>query len=174
VLALHTGLRRGELLGLRWSCVDFERRLLRVTVALQRIDGRLVLCELKTARSRRTVMMTEGVYEALQRHKERQAAIGIQHPEGLVFTSYRGNPVNPMSLHRSFKGSLKAAGLPDMHIHDLRHAAATLLLGEGVNIKIVSEMLGHANIGITGNLYQHASENMMREAARSMEAALGK
>jgi integrase len=142
-------------LGLRWSCVDFEQRLLRVTAALQRIDGRLVLCELKTARSRRTVMMTERVYEALKRHRERQAAIGIQHPEG-----------------RSFKRSLKTAGLPDMRIHDLCHTAATLLLGEGFNIKIVSEMLGHANIGITGNLYQHVNENMMRLAAKAMETAL--
>ena len=80
---------------------------------------------------------------------------------------------HPMTLHRSFKRSFKAAGLPDMRIHDLRHTAATLLLGEGVNIKIVSKMLGHANVGITGNLYQHASENMMRRAAKAMETALG-
>jgi integrase len=166
-------LRRGELLGLRWSCLDFERRLLRVTAALQRIDGKLTLCELKTAKSRRTVMMTEGVHAALRRQQARQAALRIRHPEGLVFTSHRGTPVNPMTLHRSFKRSLRVAGLPvSLRIHDLRHASATLLLGEGVNIKIVSEMLGHANIGITGNLYQHVNENMMRLAAKAMETAL--
>jgi integrase len=99
---------------------------------------------------------------------------GVQTSD-LVFTSDRGLPINPQTLHRDFKKALRAAGLPlSLRIHDLRHAAATLLLGEGVNIKIVSEMLGHANISITGNLYQHVNENMMRLAARGMEAALGK
>jgi integrase len=157
VLALHSGMRCGELFGLRWGRVDFERRLLRVTAALQRIDGKLVLGELKTPKSRRTLGLNELVLEALQRHRERQVAVNYRalgNAPDLVFTNERGL-VNPTTLHHHFKRALKAAGLPDMHLRDLRHADATLMLDQGVPLKIVSDWLGHSGIGITANLYQH-------------------
>jgi integrase len=138
VLALMTGLRRGELLGLRWSDVDLEGRRLVVRRSLQVNDeGRWVLGAPKTKHSRRPVLLTGTAVKALREHRDRQdiereKAGELWHERDLVFTNTVGNPLGEKELlHRSFYPLLERAQLPKVRFHDLRHSTATLLLGEG-------------------------------------------
>lgn len=178
VLAVTTGLRQGELLGLKWEDVDLENGLVRVRHTLTRHTGRLRLGEPKTKRSRRTVRLTESAVEVLKEHYARQmeqmARLGdLYEDQGLVFTSEKGTLMNPTNLReRSFAPLLKKAGLPAIRFHDLRHTCATLLLSRNVNPKIVSEMLGHASIAITLDTYSHVLPNMQDSAAKALEDAL--
>jgi integrase len=178
VLAITTGLRQGELLGLKWEDVDLENGLIRVRRTLTRNRGRLLLDEPKTKRSRRTVRLTEAAVESLKRHlaqqMEQMERLGnLYEDEGLVFATQRGTLVNPTNLRkRSFSPLLKKAGLPTIRFHDLRHTCATLLLSRNVNPKIVSEMLGHSSIAITLDTYSHVLPNMQDSAARALEDAL--
>jgi integrase len=167
VLAITTGLRQGELLGLRWQDVDLERRRLQL------------VRQLKTRQSRRAVLLPELAATALVDHRVRQAAEreqqGVYWEEhGLVFTNSVGKPFNPNNLRqRSFFPLLDRAGLPPIRFHDLRHSCATLLLGEGVHPKIVSDLLGHSQIGITLDLYSHVTATMHAVAAEAMGRLLG-
>jgi integrase len=176
VLALTTGLREGELLGLKWRDVRFEERALEIRGSLQRVSAGLVVMEPKTKQSRRRVGLTDAALVALRRHRVRQAEerlkMGAVWPESdLVFTDEVGGPIDATKLLRnSFAPLLRAAGLPAMRFHDLRHTAATLLLGRGIHPKIVSEMLGHTQIGITLDLYSHVTPTMQREATAAMDA----
>ena len=178
VLALTTGMRQGELLGLRWRDVDFEEGTLQVRGSLQRIGGKLTVTATKTQHSQRRVSLTPSAVSALRRHrivqKEERLRLGAAwQGEELVFTNEIGRPIGSASLLRlSFLPVLKRAGLPQMRFHDLRHSAATLLLGRGVHPKIVSEMLGHSKIGTTLDLYSHVTPTMQREATVAMEAIL--
>ena len=139
VLAITTGLRRGELLGLRWEDVDLERGRLRVGRALVREGGRHILGETKTRRGRRQINLTPGTVSALKAHRKKQLEgkmrlAGLHKDQGLIFASEVGTPVNPENLvKRSFKPLLKEASLPEIRFHDLRHTCATLLLGRGVH-----------------------------------------
>jgi integrase len=178
MLAVTTGLRQGELLGLKWEDVDFQDGVVRVRRTLTRHKGRLLLGEPKTKRSRRTVRLTEAAAKALKDHLTRQIEqmerLGdLYEDHGLVFATERGTLVNPTNLRkRSFKPLLKKAGLPTIRFHDLRHTCATLLLSRNVNPKIVSEMLGHATIAITLDTYSHVLPNMQEGAARALEDTL--
>jgi integrase len=155
VLAVTTGLRQGELLGLKWEDVYLEDAVFRVRRTLTRHKGRLLFSEPKTKRSRRTVQLTDTAVEALRAHLTRQMEemrrLGdLYRDQALVFATEKGTPVNPSNLReRSFAPLLKRAGLSPIRFHDLRHTCATLLLSRNVNPKIVSEMLGHATIAIT-------------------------
>jgi integrase len=156
VLALHTGLRQGELLALNWEDLDLEAGTLQVRRTLTRRGGKHFLSEPKTKKSRRTVRLTAGAIAALQDHLKRQIEemdrLGsLYKPSDLVFANEIGGIVNPSNLrNRSFARLLMRAGLSaETRFHDLRHTCATLLLSRNVNPKIVSEMLGHANIAIT-------------------------
>ena len=148
VLAVTTGLRQGELLGLKWEDVDLENSLIRVRRTLIRNRGRLLLGEPKTKRSRRTVRLTEAAVQALKEHLARQIEqmerLGdLYEDQGLIFATQRGTLVNPTNLRkRSFAPLLEKAGLLPIRFHDLRHTCATLLLSRNVNPKIGSEMLG--------------------------------
>jgi integrase len=180
VLALMTGLRRGELLGLRWSDVDLDGRRLVVRRSLQVNDeGRWVLGAPKTKRSRRPVLLTGTAVQALRGHRDRQDAERekageLWHERELVFTNTVGNPLGEKELlHRSFYPLLERAKLPKVRFHDLRHSTATLLLGEGVHPKIVSELLGHSQIGITLDTYSHVTLSMQQEAADVLERLIG-
>jgi integrase len=178
VLAVTTGLRQGELLGLKWEDVDLEAGKLRVQRTLAIAKGGPKLMAPKTKSSRRTVRLTQSATNALRSHLKRQLgkidrAGSLWRENGLIFASETGDPLDRryVTTHR-FKPLLKRAGLPQIRFHDLRHTCATLLLGRNVNPKIVSEMLGHASIAITLDTYSHVLPNMQSEAAKAMEDAL--
>ena len=179
VLALTLGLRRGEILGLPWSDVDFERRALRINQALQRVGGKLQVTEVKTERSRRVVAIPESVIRALKARRAQQAQerllAGLQWKDSdLVFTNPTGGPVEPITLHRDFKRLLQTAELPtETRFHDLRHTAASLLLAEGVHLRVIMELLGHSSISLTANTYAHVMPAAMRDVADRMESILG-
>jgi integrase len=183
VLALTTGMRQGELLALRWRDLDLDRGTLQVTATLQRTYGKEATCTLaapKTKQSRRQITLTRAARDALNAHRARQAqerlALGPAWDGTLelVFTDPTGRPLNQIQLTRAaFYPLLQRAGLPHIRFHDLRHTAATLLLGRGINPKIVSEMLGHATISITLDIYSHVLPDMQAQAAAEMDAALG-
>jgi integrase len=178
VLAVHTGMRQGELLGLKWRDVDLENATLSVRRTLTKSRGRLLVGEPKTNNSRRTIRLTEPAVRALREHLDRQME-GMQRlgdlyqDEGLVFASEVGTLINPSNLRkRSFARLLKRAGLPKIRFHDLRHTCATLLFGRGIHPKNVQELLGHTNIAITLNIYSHVIPGMGDQTARAMEDAL--
>jgi integrase len=178
VLAINTGLRRGELLGVRWSDVDLDRGTLRVAQQLQRIRHRLVFLEPKSKKSHRTLTLPASVVSALRAHRARQLEERLRagkdwQDSGLVFTSHCGTPFDPRNLTRDFLPILKTAELPRIRFHDLRHTAATLLLMKGVQPLTVSEMLGHSSIVISLTLYGHVLPSMKREAADVMQSLLG-
>jgi integrase len=179
VLAISTGLRRGELLGLRWDDVDLERRMLRVGRALVREGGRHTLGETKTRRGRRQINLTPRTVNALRTHRKKQLEEKMRHAGlykdcGLIFASGVGTSMNPENLvKRSFKPLLERASLPEIRFHDLRHNCATLLLGRGVHPKFVQEHLGHATIAMTLDTYSHYLPSMGDQAAGAMESALG-
>ncbi len=179
VLAIHTGLRQGELLALKWEDLDLEAGTLRVRRTLTYAGGKHSLAEPKTKKSRRTVRLTTGAVAALRDHLERQMGemerLGSLYKRGgFVFANKTGGTINPSNLrNRSFARLLKCAGLPQTtRFHDLRHTCATLLLSRNVNPKIVSEMLGHANIAITLDTYSHVLPDMQEKAAKALEEAL--
>jgi integrase len=178
VSAVTTGLRQGELLGLKWEDVDLEAGTLQVRRTLATAKGGPQLTAPKTKGSRRTVRLTQSAVDALRSHLERQLgeidkAGSLWRENGLIFASETGDPLDRryVTTHR-FKPLLKRAGLPQIRFHDLRHTCATLLLGANVNPKIVSEMLGHASIAITLDTYSHVLPNMQSEAAKALEDAL--
>lgn len=179
ILAVTTGMRRGEILGLHWRDVDLEHGSAYVRTSLQWVKGGPVFAEPKTAKSRRQVVLTRVAVEALRAHRlaqteERLRRGAVWQDQDLVFANEIGGPVEPHNfIRRTVKRTLKAAGLPSIRFHDLRHTAATLLLGQGVHPKLVSEMLGHADIGTTLNLYSHVTPAMHGQAAAAMDAILG-
>jgi integrase len=179
VLAISTGLRRGELLGLRWKDVDLERGTLRVGRALVREGGRYTLGETKTRRGRRQINLTPRTVNALRVHRKKQLEEKMRRADlykdhGLIFASGVGTLVHPENMvKRSFKPLLERSGLPKIRFHDLRHTCATLLLGRGVHPKLVQELLGHATIAMTLDTYSHYLPSMGDQAAGAMGDALG-
>ncbi len=179
VLAVTTGMRQGELLGLRWKDVDLDGGKLGVSQALQRQNGQgLVFVEPKTARSRRTIMLSRRAVDALRHHRTRQLEqrllIGPDwRDQGLVFVNATGGPVDPSWQRAVFYAALSDAGLPAIRFHDCRHTAATLLLTQGVHPKVVSEMLGHTTITLTLDTYSHLVPAMHEQAAAMMDTLLG-
>jgi integrase len=178
ILAVHTGLRQGELLGLKWGDVDLEAGTLQVRRALTTAKDGPVLRAPKTKSSRRTVKLSPTALEALRSHLERQLreidqAGDLWSENGLIFASASGEPLKRHYITtQRFKPLLKRVGLPQVRFHDLRHTCATLLLTKNVNPKVVSEMLGHASIAITLDTYSHVLPNMQNEAAKAMEDVL--
>jgi integrase len=179
VLAVSTGMRQGELLGLGWEDVDLEARTVRVRRTLTLAKGGPRLTEPKTKGSRRCIRLTSGAVDALERHREPQEAEGAAAGDtwnawDLVFCTRRGTPLRRDNLHdKHWKPLLRRAGLPDIRFHDLRHTCATLLLTKGVHPKIVSEMLGHStSVSITLDIYSHVIPGLGEVAASAMEDAL--
>jgi integrase len=178
-VALNLGLRRGELLGLRWSDIDLENSSLRVLQAVQRVGGKLAAAETKTVSSRRTLTLPLSVVATLRSHRARQLqerliAGSAWQESGLVFTSRVGTPYEPRNLQRDFERILKHSQVPKVRFHDLRHSAASLLLSQGVPLRLIQEILGHSSIAMTADLYAHIAPSLMREAAEKMESILGR
>ncbi|MDA1061657.1 MAG: site-specific integrase [Chloroflexi bacterium] len=176
VVALTSGMRLGELQALKWGAVDLERRRLHVVATYQGTqDGEPVFAEPKTEKSRRSVHLSEMAVGALQRNRARQAetrlrAGGAWQDYDLVFATALGRPLDGNNLRtRSFARLLDRAGLPPMRFHTLRHAAATLLMSEGVPVKAISEMLGHSDISTTLRIYAHVLPTAHEQAASAMD-----
>jgi integrase len=164
-------MRQGELLALRWADLDLPGRRLAVRGSLHRDPGGgWTIREPKTERSRRQVVLPPMAVKALQGHRlrqntERLHAGPLWEENDLVFPNHVGRPLSSQNLvQRHFHPLLERLSLPKIRFHDLRHTAATLLLAEGVHPKIVSEMLGHTEIGITLNLYSHVTPAMHESA----------
>ncbi len=178
VLAIHTGMRRGELLGLKWDDVDLDGSTVRVRRTLTRKGTGYTLGEPKTKKSRRTIRLTKRAVEALRSHRRRQLeeklASGHYEDSGLVFAGIGGGLINPSNLrNRSFAPLLQRADLPRITFHDLRHTCASLLFQKNVHPKFVQELLGHTSVAITLDTYSHMLPGMGGEAADAIGEALG-
>lgn len=177
-LALLTGMRRGEMLGLRWDDVDLERGTLAVRRTLSRGNGGTwELGEPKTAMGKRSIALPPSCVSALRKHRAAQNAerlrIGpLWQDHGFVFVNHTGGPLHVNSLDTRYRGLIKASGVPVIRFHDLRHTCATLLLAAGVHPKVVQERLGHANIRMTLDRYSHVIPGMQRHAADALDAAI--
>jgi integrase len=177
LVALTTGMRQGELLGLAWKDVDFQRGTITVRQSLATVDGTLILHEPKTRSGRRTIPLSPACIAALRDHQSRQAfhrkAIGAAWRDlDAVFPNEHGGWVDQSNLHRNFLRIVGRAAVPRIRFHDLRHTHATLLLKEGVNVKVVSERLGHASISITLDTYAHVLPSMQQTAADAIDGAI--
>ena len=173
--AVGTGLRQGELLGLRWSDVDLDAGILTVRHALDRRTGELV--RPKTERSRRTIHLPLPVTTALNRLRRDQEALRAHarrwDARGFVFTNRTGGPLASRNVTQDLQAILAAAGLPRQRFHDLRHIFATLQLEAGAELLEVSRALGHADIGTTANIYAHWTDAMAARTAERMSGILG-
>jgi len=174
VLALYTGMRPGELLGLKWDDVNSDEGSVRLNRALA---GQNITAP-KTKRSRRRIDLGAASIAALKAHRKRQLEermqkSGLWREHGLVFPSTVGTPLNHRNVVRAFKNLLRRAGLPQItRLYDLRHTCATLLLGSNVHPKYVQELLGHASIALTLDTYSHVLKGMDGGIADAMEEAL--
>ncbi len=160
-IELSTGLRRGELLGLKWEDIDMQQGIIRVRRQVSRIDGKIVEAPLKTKNSYRAVTISPQAVEVLKTQKEKTN-------DEYVFPSPNGGPISPDSVNNMLHRVLDRAGIPKVCFHDLRHTFATLALQNGVDIKTVSGMLGHFSAGFTLDTYAHVTTAAQKEAAQTM------
>jgi integrase len=179
VVALTTGMRQGEILGLRWRSVDLEAGTMRVDYALQRVGKVYQLVEPKTKKSRRLIHLTALAVNALKAHKDTQqeaaqqpGAIRNLEWHDLVFRTATGKPLNGTWVNHRFQASARAAGLPPIRFHNLRHSCAALLIALKVDVVVVSKLLGHSTVTQTLNTYSHAFAKAERDAANAMDTAL--
>jgi integrase len=168
-LTAATGMRRGEILGLRWDDVYFDTGRLEITQALISVDYELVFTRLKTRTSRRNVTLDADTLAQLadwRRHQANQMdAAGVTNEHGLVFTRANGKPLHPHTVSQAFERAQRPLPVSPIRFHDLRHTHASLLLRDRVPIKVVSERLGHANPAFTLTTYQHVIPGMQEDAA---------
>lgn len=193
VLAVMCGLRIGEITGLTWDCIDFDARTLKIKAAMQRVartptqdrpaSTELNWVEPKTECSKRTIALAQTVLQSLHAHRARQAELILLFPSerwedrNLVFCTVPhptqghpgGRPLDSGNLTKAFRRVLEAAGLPRIGFHDLRHTCASLLLSQGVHLKVVQELLGHADFNLTAQTYSHVIQELKRAAADSMD-----
>jgi integrase len=170
-LAIHTGMRLGEILALRWEDVDLDTGSLRVRRSFSQTGTKITVKTPKNGRGR-VVAVGQEVLEILRRHKGEQAARRLRLAEvwedhGLIYPNEDGTPRKPDTFSKTFREFIVRSGLPKITFHGLRHTHATLLMGANVHPEIVSERLGHSNIGITLNTYSHVTPGMDREAAET-------
>jgi integrase len=177
-LAITTGMRVGELLGLQWGDVDLDAGHLTIQRALQQQNSAgLVFVTPKTTKSRRRILLSQRAIDALRTHRDRQTFQRKQlGPEwrdiDLVFAGPFGRPIDPSWSRQMFYAALDGVGIPRVRFHDLRHTAATLALLQGVHPKVVSDMLGHGSVGLTLDTYSHLLPAMHQQAAAAMDAIL--
>ncbi|MED0678736.1 site-specific integrase [Aneurinibacillus thermoaerophilus] len=178
LLAIYTGMRRGEIFGLRWKDIDFENGKISINQTLSWVSGKgLIFQEAKTKRSHRSISISDFVIQELKNHKLQQRKEKLQMGEAykdqdLVAASAYGNPMNPRGVTEYFRKLTIEAALPPIRFHDLRHTHATIMLRLGEHPKIVSERLGHSNIQMTLNLYSHVTPDMQKDASTRFEQAM--
>jgi len=172
---LYTGLRRGELLALRWRNLDLAKATLTVVETAYKLgNGDYIIKEPKTAQSRRSVILSPALVELFKAYWIDQELLRIQlgvslNADDFVFIRPDGSPINPNAVTLAFRRIIQKAGLRNLRIHDLRHTHATLMLKAGVHPKVVSERLGHASIGITLDIYSHVLPGIQEEAAEKFD-----
>jgi integrase len=179
-LALGLGARQGELLGLTWADIDLADRTVSIRHTLQRYDGEWHLDPPKTERSRRTIALPASLVEMLRAHRSRQLEERLRAGAAwqgsawgdLVFANEIGEPLSGSQLTRDFQAVLAALCLPRQRFHDLRHAAATFMLSEGVSLRTTMELLGHSTIAVTANTYSHVLPELQRDATERVSALL--
>lgn len=173
-LDANTGMRRGEVLGVRWTDIDLDKGALSVRQTLLCVDYELEFGTPKTARGRRQIALDKGTVTILKAWKKRQleeriAIGGGYHDEhGLVFTKVDGSPLHPDLFSQTFDRLVSKSGLPRIRLHDLRHTHATMALQANVPVKVVSERLGHASVAITLDVYSHVLPGMQEDAAEKV------
>jgi len=177
VVAITTGLRQGEVLGLRWSDFNFDQGQVTVNRAAQRVDGVLTTVEPKTERSRRILTLPSLAISQLQlelkRQKQAHATDGMPwNPDGLVFHSRTGTPLDGRNVTRVLHSVLDEFGLPSIRFHDLRHTCASLLLAQKTHMRVIMEQLGHSQISLTMNTYSHVINEALKEVAVTLENVL--
>ena len=178
LVALYTGLRRSEVLALKWDNVDLDNSRLFVVAGLHFITGQgLVLLPTKNTRSRRPVTFTQEVVDVLRAIRGAQLVsqldLGpVMQDTGLVFTKSDGMPMDPAKVTKAFKAVTKKAGLSGVRLHDLRHTHASLMLLAGVHPKIVGKRLGHASINITLDTYSHVLPGLQEDAAEKFSQVI--
>jgi integrase len=172
VVAATTGMRRGEVLGMRWRDLEFETRQLAIRQTLVSVNYELSFAEPKTARGRRTIALDAATIQLLARHRDNQVAeqliVGRRLEHDLVFTKIDGQPIHPDYFSQLFDRTVARIGLPKIRLHDLRHTYATLSLAAGVPAKVISTRLGHSTVAFTQDVYIHAMPDLETDAAEHM------
>jgi len=177
--ALVSGCRPAEYLGLKWQDIDFSSGLVTIQRNLvRRRNGEYYFSDPKSARSRRTLVLGLPILKKLSEVRQRQNENRMLNRDvwirlDLVFTNEIGSPLSFDSIRRHYKAVLERAGLPrDVKLYGLRHSCASLLMSQGINQKIVSERLGHSDIGITLGIYSHVSRGLQEQVTKCLEDAL--
>jgi integrase len=169
LLVAHYGLRRGEVIGLRWSDIDFSGRVIHVRQQVFRANGEVQQGPVKTRAGQRDLPLLGGIAEELAEYRLRRTKTA---DDGLVFTSSTGNPIEPYNFTRAFQLLCASNGIRKIKLHHVRHTAATILKDLGVPARDAQLILGHSNIAITQQIYQHDTMDTRRDALSLMEKAL--
>lgn len=168
-LAISTGMRQGEILGLAREDIDLEKRIINVRHQVSEITGQgVIITEPKSEKSKRPITLPSIAVDALRNHFEL-----MDEKAGLIFTTSRKKPISPSNVGRHFRSVSDQLGLKKIRFHDLRHTHATLLLTDGTHPKIVQERLGHSQISLTLDTYSHVIPSMQEEVADQFDAILG-
>jgi integrase len=172
-LTAMTGMRRNEILGLTWPDLDLNKHRLHLNRGLVAVGYEVHQTRGKTRTARRRIDLDAATLAVLEGWRAFQtaefAAVGIDNAEQWMFTDGDGEPVHPHAVYEAIRRIVHHADIPTMRFHDLRHTHGSLLLKEGVPIKVVSERLGHANVAFTMQTYQHLLPGMQADAARTTE-----
>jgi integrase len=174
-LAVNTGMRRGELLGLKWEDIDFNKKRLEVKRQAIRTDKGIILKKPKTEAGNRVIPITDNIIKELKKHKIRQnenkLALGSNYKDrDLVNCNKVGKPINPVNTYIEFKKISRSINLPEIKLHDLRHTFSSLFLENGGNIKTLQQILGHSSISVTMDTYSHVTDEMLDSAAKNMDS----
>jgi len=174
-LALWTGMRRNEILALRWQDIDLDKGTISVNGSIDRVNGRLERRETKTEKSCRTISISTSACDLLRQRKGQLIAQGLVPRDGdYIFSKADGQPYDPDAVTHAFAKIAKSAGLPHTRLHDLRHAHASFLIKQGIPAKVISERLGHSGISITMDTYGHLMPGMDGIAAQKFDEVFGR
>lgn len=178
LLAVYTGMRKAEILGLQWKHVDFKNKRISIEQTQLNLTGKGYEFDgVKSHAAKRSISIDDFLIQELRKHKKRQMETKLQlGPEftdlDLVISTHKGTPMNQRSVSKDFYIVRDQLGLPKIRFHDLRHTHATLLLQLGENVKVISERLGHSSVNITLEVYAHAMPDMQKSAADNFSSAL--